>query len=148
MTSCTIPARFFPTVAKKASNFVAALSVVGGRLSEEPFAFFRIFARLTMRFHPMFARGRRDARRLDRGGVVAEGVEQRGRRECVDESRDAAAERVDLLHRFTAERIAIRTRDAHAMIDVCQRVLEREGTEVIAHADALPEGRVRFAIEA
>ena len=71
------------------------------------FAFFRTFTRSTMGLLQLGARARRSrSRRVDNLGVFAECVEQRGRRQGVDQPRNAAAQQVNLFHRFPAERIA------------------------------------------
>src|ERR1051326_5780417 len=95
-----------------------------GRLGDSSFFllsafFFRIFTKSTMRvrLHPvLFCRGG-DAGRVDGLGVFAEGIEECGRREGVDEARDAAAQRVNLFHRLAVEGIARAAGDADAVLD-------------------------------
>src|SRR5215213_1355597 len=70
--------------------------------------FFLILTRSTMRggLHVVLSGGGRDARGIDRLGVFAEGVEERGRGQGIDQARNAAADGVDLFHRLAAERVA------------------------------------------
>src|SRR5205085_6146677 len=112
------------------SGGAALCSSATGAFSSASFflAFFRIFTRSTMRVlrrHAVFARGGVDAGGIDRRRVFAEGVEERGRGEGVDQARDAAAQRVNLHHRFAAERIARAAGDADAMLDVFERLVLR-----------------------
>src|ERR1051326_2812136 len=112
------------------------------------FAFLRIFTRSTMRLQPVLVRGGGDALRIDRLRVLAERVEQRRRGERVDQPRDPAAGRVNLLHRRAAERVARAAADAHAMLDVRDRLLQRQRPEAVAQADALPQRRVGGTVDA
>src|SRR5258708_33425679 len=107
------------------------------------FAFLRIFTRSTMGcLQVVIAGGRGDAGRVDDRGVFAEGVEQSCRGEGIDDSRDAAAHEVNLPDGFGAEGIALPPGHVDAMLDVAGRVFLIQGTETIAHADALAQGRV------
>src|SRR3954451_17113306 len=144
LVSTTRPSRRWPASSLNFSSFDSAGvagEVAGCRLSVacstagcsatgncEPatsfFAFLRIFTRSTMDLHSMLARRGRDARRVDRRSVFAEGIEQRRRGEGVDQARDAAADDVDLRHRFARERIALAAGDADAVVDVVDRFLE------------------------
>src|SRR3954451_3127318 len=145
LVSTTRPSRRWPASSLNFSSFDSAGvagEVAGCRLSVagstagcsatgnwEPatsafFAFLRIFTRSTMDLHSMLARRGRDARRVDRRSVFAERIEQRRRGEGVDQARDAAADDVDLRHRFARERIALAAGDADAVVDVVDRFLE------------------------
>src|SRR5205823_8866379 len=107
-------------------------------------------ARSTMRGdlgQSVFARGGGDARGVDALGIVAEGVEQRGGGEGVDQPRDAAADGVNALHGRARERVARAAGHADAMLDVRDRLVERERAEAVAKADALPQRRVVRAVE-
>src|ERR1041385_8413887 len=97
---------------------------------------------------PVVARRGGDALRVDRLRVLAEGVEQRGRGERVDQARDPAARRVDLLHRRAAERIPRAAAHPHAMLDVFDRLLQRQRPQTVTHSDALPQRRVGEAVDA
>src|SRR6185436_530914 len=104
------------------------------------FAFFLIFTRSTMRgLHAVLAGGAGDARGVDGLGVLAEGVEERGGGEGVDQAGDAAAEEVDLFHRVEVEWIPGAAGDADAMLDVLDRLRERKRAERVTHPDALPK---------
>src|SRR2546430_1855800 len=107
------------------------------------FAFLRIFTRSTMCLQPMLARRGDDALRVDRLGVFAERVEQRRRGEGVDQPRDPAARGVDLLHGRAAERVPRAAADADAMLDVLDRLFERQRSEAVAHAAPAPSPRPR-----
>src|SRR3954468_4718688 len=101
-----------------------ACSSPGASAAAAFFACLRIFTRSTMALHAMLASGGGDARGIDRRGVFAERVEQRGGGQRVDQARDAAAHHVNFFHRFVAERIALAARDADAVLDVADRLFE------------------------
>src|SRR5450759_5042173 len=83
------------------------------------FAFLRTFTRSTMGLlQLMLACGGVDAFDVDNLGVLAECVEQSGRGQGVDQPRNAAAQHVNLFHRFPAERIARATGHADAVLHV------------------------------
>src|SRR5204862_8174602 len=110
------------------------------------FAFLRILARSTMhdllgRGEAMLAGGGSDARGVDALRVVAEGVQQRGGGQRVDQARDAAAHGVDALHRRPREGVSSAAGDADAMLDVVDRLGPRERAEAVAKADALAQRR-------
>src|SRR5207237_5195058 len=110
--------------------------------------FFRILTRSTMRlFHPVLARSRQNPARIDLLGVVAERIEQRGRRERVDQPRNPAAQRMHLRHRLGAERITRAARHADSVLDVTASLLGRQRTESIAHPNPLPQRRISLTIE-
>src|SRR4051812_43372386 len=138
-------------------------SVVAGACSDSPpstpntlFAFFRILTRSTMNvvdpliFRRHFAQtvlacGSGNARGVDRFGVVAEGVEQRGRGEGIEHARDAAADGVHGPDCVRRERISRAAGHADAVLDVQHRLVERQRAEAITHPDPLAQRRVMGA---
>src|SRR4051794_32028134 len=122
------------------------------------FAFFRIFTRSTMDvvdpliFRRHFAQtvlacGSGNARGIDRLGVVAEGVEQRGCGEGVEHARDAAADGVHGADCVRGEGISRAAGHADAVLDVQHRLFERQRAEAITHPDPLAKRRVVRAVE-
>src|SRR4051794_18495838 len=122
------------------------------------FAFFRILTRSTMNvvdpliFRRHFAQtvlacGVGNALGVDRFGVVAEGVEQRGRGEGIEHARDAAADGVHGPDRVRGERIPRAAGYADAVLDVQHRLVERQRAEAITHPDSLAQRRVVRAVE-
>src|SRR5216684_2954472 len=98
------------------------------------FAFFRIFARSTMDVafyrcygiaEAMLARGGGDPRGVDGAGVVAEGIEQRGCSESVEQTRDSPADVIHGADGFASEGAARPAGDADAVLDITLRLLER-----------------------
>src|SRR5687767_11208664 len=100
------------------------------------------------RLHAVLPGGGGNTRRLDVLRVVAESIEECRRGQRVDQPRNAAAERVDLLHGGAAEGVSRASRDADPVLDVVDGLLERQRTERVAHSDALPERLVCLSVEA
>ena len=90
-----------------------------------------------LRRHAVLARGGVDAGGIDRRRVFTEGVEEGSRGERVDQTRNAAAQRMNLDHRFAAEWIARSAGNANAMFDVIERLLLRQRAERVTQSDAL-----------
>src|SRR5258706_381730 len=143
-SGCVPPSRPDPSLSRGISR-----SPLAATRSPSFFAFLRILTRSTMGYlETMLARRGGDAGGVDGQGVVAEGVEQRGRGQGVDHARDAAADGVDLANGLGAERIPRSARHPDAVLDVAGRVVLVQRTEAVAHTDALAQRRVGGALEA